>query len=382
MPAQVNEQEQTTDFLEMLQAATNQGKTNMTDQERVDAVLSTPFFMTSLTEDAENKDIISALNSLQWDGTPDEVAENFKAQGNACFRQGKRQFKDAIVFYTKGIQSKCRNESLNSVLFSNRAAVHLELGNYGSCLNDCAAAIRFDMNNLKAYYRSVKSLYALDRVDEGIEFCHLAMVADPDNVELQSLLVKLQEKKERFDEMERLRIVRSSEKAKAQQLLSDAILASGYRIKNEEGASGFQHPLAPTSKITLDAHGLSFPVLLLYPEFNQSDFISSFHEKDTFYSHFENIFQEAAPWDTKGEYSARSLDWYFEANDESRALLSVIKRVGLNTHGKNAMTRYVNLTLGDVLKDDRFTVVNGVCTFIILSRDNDFVVTFKEMRAK
>ena len=56
-----------------------------------------------------------------------EVAENFKTQGNACFVEGKRKFKDAIKFYTQGIEAKAEDNHLNSVLHSNRAAVHLEL---------------------------------------------------------------------------------------------------------------------------------------------------------------------------------------------------------------------------------------------------------------
>ena len=99
------------------------------DKERIDAVLSHPLFMDEFSTDfeMENTEIASALESLHFNGTPLEEAENYKQQGNACFAAGKSRFKDAITFYTLGIQAKCENDEINSVLHSNRAAVHLEL---------------------------------------------------------------------------------------------------------------------------------------------------------------------------------------------------------------------------------------------------------------
>ena len=62
-----------------------------------------------------------------------EMAENFKHQGNACFKEGPRKYQNAIKFYTQGIECKVDNELLlNSALHSNRAAVHLELCTSGT----------------------------------------------------------------------------------------------------------------------------------------------------------------------------------------------------------------------------------------------------------
>jgi hypothetical protein len=98
-----------------------------TDQERIDAVLQTPFFMNTLDINPESTDIIAALTALQMEGPPEEVAANFKNQGNQCFNDGN--FKDAILYYTKGILVSCSDQHLLSLLFSNRAAVHLCLCN-------------------------------------------------------------------------------------------------------------------------------------------------------------------------------------------------------------------------------------------------------------
>ena len=55
-----------------------------------------------------------------------EIAENFKNQGNECFKEGKVRYKDAIEFYRKGLEQEC-NPTLKSTLLSNRAAVHIEM---------------------------------------------------------------------------------------------------------------------------------------------------------------------------------------------------------------------------------------------------------------
>ena len=98
-------------------------KSNKTDQERVDAVLNTPFFMTSLNDTEDPT--IEALQNLQYDGSPQEIAQNFKSNGNSCFKQGK--YKDAIEFYSKAIAQPLLDNNFASILYSNRAAVNLIL---------------------------------------------------------------------------------------------------------------------------------------------------------------------------------------------------------------------------------------------------------------
>lgn len=59
-----------------------------------------PLFMTSLPADDENEEL-AALQALAYEGTPLENAQNFKEQGNECFKA--KQWKDAKEFYGKGI---------------------------------------------------------------------------------------------------------------------------------------------------------------------------------------------------------------------------------------------------------------------------------------
>lgn len=54
-----------------------------------------------------------------------EVAQNFKEQGNEYFK-GKR-YREALGFYTQGVDAKPTNVVLEEGLLCNRAACNLEL---------------------------------------------------------------------------------------------------------------------------------------------------------------------------------------------------------------------------------------------------------------
>lgn len=57
-----------------------------------------------------------------------EIAQNFKEQGNDYFK-GKR-YREALGFYTQGIDAKPTDLTLLDALLCNRAACNLELRKY------------------------------------------------------------------------------------------------------------------------------------------------------------------------------------------------------------------------------------------------------------
>nr|AAI25258.1 Ttc4 protein [Mus musculus] len=87
------------------------------------------------------------------------------------------------------------------------------------------------------------------------------------------------------------------------------ILLDGLSSENPYGA-----------RLSIDDQGrLSWPVLFLYPEYAQSDFISAFHEDTRFIDHLMAMFSEAPSWDSEHKYHPENLEVYFE--DEDRAEL-------------------------------------------------------------
>ena len=54
------------------------------------------------------------------------ISEVYKNEGNDEYK--KKNFNNAIYFYTEGINVDCKDEELNAKLYSNRAAAHFNLG--------------------------------------------------------------------------------------------------------------------------------------------------------------------------------------------------------------------------------------------------------------
>ena len=54
------------------------------------------------------------------------IAEVYNNEGNDEFK--KKEFNNAIHFYTEGIKVNCNDTELKAKLFSNRATAHFYLG--------------------------------------------------------------------------------------------------------------------------------------------------------------------------------------------------------------------------------------------------------------
>ena len=54
------------------------------------------------------------------------IAEVYKNEGNDEY--GKKNFRNAVYFYTEGIKVNCKDEELKAKLYGNRAEAHFRLG--------------------------------------------------------------------------------------------------------------------------------------------------------------------------------------------------------------------------------------------------------------
>lgn len=290
---------------------------------------NTPLFMKELpSEGQENGEdstgVLDALQSLTFDGTPDEVAENFKSQGNEYFI-GKR-YKEAKGFYTQGIDAFPTNKKLQETLLINRAACNLPLENYGMVLKDCSAALEINPESVKAFFRSSKALFALKRFVEAIDCCDHALLHDAKNEEVKKLRTQIEKKKGEEERKEKEKIERERREKEIKLTLNKAFLARGLWIETStkppenptpvhfdpESIKGTQSandiPLTQNTWRSPDPirTPIVFPVIFFYPQYRQSDMISHFHEDTTLQAHLEMMFSGSVetrmPWDSKGDY--------------------------------------------------------------------------------
>ncbi|KAI6093514.1 TPR-like protein [Hypoxylon rubiginosum] len=302
----------------------------MTSKKTVDEVVAelkaTPFFMTEL----EENDDTEAFKALAYEGTPLEVASDFKEQGNECFRV--KRWADAKEFYTKGVlvlaaeeRKRAKGEpnpketqedvksqrSVLESLYVNRAACHLELKNYRSCWLDCGAALRLNATNLKAYYRSSRAFLAVGRIEEADDACARGLALDENNGPLKAVardIVKRSEEAAARQKKENERLMREKRRA--------MLIRAALKARNIKTRTTAQPPEMEDAKLQLvpdpddPRSTLSFPAVLLYPAHLQSDFVKAFNETDTLAEHLAYVFP--LPWDAAREYTPAGVECYME----------------------------------------------------------------------
>ncbi|KAI8331901.1 hypothetical protein BC941DRAFT_359789 [Chlamydoabsidia padenii] len=320
-----------------------------------------PLFMSHLPD--EENETLTALQSLVFDGTPEEIAENFKNQGNDCFKAGKLKYKDAISFYTRAIDTECKDQQIMEACYANRAAVNLELGNYGKVLRDCAKCLAINPSNVKALYRSARGLFQLDRPDEAYDCCVHALNVDPDNTAVQALQTKIQK---RQDELKARAAAKAERQRKEQQAIEEKAAALARRKITMDVQDKTMYDAA-TIHYDPDTDVVTWPVFFLYPEHKESDYIQQFDENNTFQDHIDVMLEQPAPWDPDHVYSPNNVNVYFENNQGAHpSLLKVGNK----------------LPLAKVLALDQYVVTNGVPSFIILPKSGEFKDQFLDKYKK
>ncbi|KAF8803757.1 40S ribosomal protein S7 [Phlegmacium glaucopus] len=334
-------------------------KPRPTEDETLAAFESVPLFMKSLPEGDNQDSSLSALQSLIYEGTPDEIAQNFKEEGNDYFK-GKR-FREALGFYTQALDAKPTDPVILEAILCNRAACNLELGNYGSVLRDCSKAITLNGKSSKAYYRSASALLSLGRVEEALDCCTRCLAYDIDNpgvkaLQKRTLTIKKETDRRERKEQERLR---KEEEAKIKMQIA-------FRERNlinlpKPGSS--ISPVVPHFDPN-DPTGstLILPVFFLYPQYATSDVISEFVEDTTFRAHIEAMFPPNAPaphWDLKKEYLPANLVTY--ASTRRKRLLKVGKGMTLRDVFKAAKAKEGQASDGLEVKD-------GCLSFVVMPK--------------
>eukprot|EP00050_Salpingoeca_kvevrii_P020250 m.96353 g.96353 ORF g.96353 m.96353 type:complete len:394 (+) comp8788_c0_seq1:97-1278(+) len=350
----------------------------LTEENWEEELEKMPIFMTKTPtpEEVAANPHLAALHDLIQDSTPHELAVYAKTHGNAAMAKAKAatakklrdsEYHNAIDRYTEGIElgDKLEDKELLSVLFSNRAAVNLQLGNNRKVILDCMDAISTNSKNIKAYYRAAQACAKLKRFAEAIQWCDDGLVVEPTNAALSQLRTATVKDQSAAQKLQRKREREIRKQEKAEKKLSDAIKLRNITLDGpiEETPTG--------AIVHFDENDLLvWPVIFLYPEFQQTDFIADFHEGTSFMDHFNVMFPEEGPyaeWDTEHAYRASKLAIYYEI--ETGALHNFQVKVDPST------------MLLDVLRQDKFVVKSGTPNFHIVVAGSPFEKRYLERAA-
>ena len=116
----------------------------------------------------------------------EEDVAALKQKGNDAFV--RQRYHDALGHYTGAIAAaeKTKDGALIAVLFANRAATHLKLGDYAAAEKDASDAIASDGAYVKGYHRRAAALSAQGKFEKALEDYETVVRANPDNKTLQS----------------------------------------------------------------------------------------------------------------------------------------------------------------------------------------------------
>ncbi len=149
-------------------------------------------FMKDLPTDSESDTALEALQSLAFDGAPDEVALNFKSQANDYFKS--KRYREALGFYTQGIDAQPEDKGCwRHCMRIERLAIW-NCRNYGATLRDTSAVLGINARSEKAYYRATRALLALDRCQDAVDCAEHGLAVNPDNEAIRSLKTKAGER--------------------------------------------------------------------------------------------------------------------------------------------------------------------------------------------
>ncbi|KAM9129150.1 tetratricopeptide repeat protein 4 [Pangshura tecta] len=320
--------------------------------------------------DPEQNPDLACLQSIIFDEdrSPEEQANTYKNEGNEYFKE--KNYKKAVISYTEGLKKKCSDQDLNAVLYTNRAAAQFYLGNYRSALSDVSAARKLKPNHLKAIIRGALCHLELKNFPEAMAWCEEGLRIDSKEKKLvetrakadrlkraeqrDARKAKLKEKKEQSQKEVLLTAIKERniklflETSKEEDEISDGLAEMSLNGLSSDSTMG--------TKVYLDDNGsLNWPVLFLYPEYGQTDFISAFHEDSRFIDHIQVMFAELPPWDSERKYNPSNLELYFE--DEARE-----EMYQLNTEN----------TLLQTLQHQRYFVKAGTPAFLVLVKRSPF----------
>uniref|UniRef100_A0A8C5WM28 Tetratricopeptide repeat domain 4 n=1 Tax=Leptobrachium leishanense TaxID=445787 RepID=A0A8C5WM28_9ANUR len=331
-----------------------------------------PIFMKNAPSEItpENTPELACLQSILYDGTPEEQAKSHKDEGNEYFK-GK-DYKKAIAAYTEGIKKKCKDVELNAMLYTNRAAAQYHLGNNRSALNDATAARKLKPDHFKALIRGALCYMEMKNYAEALKWCDEGLKIDPIEKKLLETRAKAHKLQRAADRDAR----KSKHTEKKKQSVKDSVISAvterGIQLHKEcageedEESSALPYDEVSSENATgtqvfLDENGrLNWPVLFLYPEHMQTDFISAFHEDARFIDHLNGMFSEGLPpWDTDRKYQAQNLVVYFE--DEATESFYQVNP---------------ECTLLEAMQHKRFRVKAGSPSFLIFAQQSPFYLNY------
>ena len=343
-------------------------------QKEIAALQEYPLFMTELPEHPEDNVYLQSFQALQYEGNADEVGLDFLKSSKENLEKYKKskKFKDlkeSMIDICDAIDH-CENDPtcdhIKFRIFYHRETMQVMVKNWRYAVEDLAQGIKFinsmnkdeynkelnDGNIDDAYLKLIQSYIELKLFKKAKELIKLRKNAN-ENEGLKSYKDKYIEyeknieqlKQKLLDDLNKMETFKNMKNEKKIGLY-DELTSKGIKLENQlvNVPPGYE---AEIYKDEENKH--HFPILVLYEEFNMTDYIQDFAEDRLVSEILEIIYEDGyLPWDKEHRYSKSNSLLYLKCskihpitkieesfyypirNDESLIKVLTCKKVHMN----------------------------------------------------
>ena len=243
--------------------------------------LNHPLNCKELTPDMLEREEFQALQAMQYDGTPVEIARNFKNHayeqlGHLLLKKSKnteKDFQEAMHCFEQALEQKCGDDKLEFDLLLGKAKLNMLRGQFGKSKEDCLEALKRKKTDEQAWYILARSRIFVEKYQEAMDYISEGLSILPKSPKLQFVKAECETKrKEQIERVKKIEIINNVKEDEMMKVYRD-IRAKGIKL----GKRLHELPEVANKHVTLDKRGkLHFPVLILYDEFMVTDFIEDF----------------------------------------------------------------------------------------------------------
>ena len=343
-------------------------------QKEIAELQEFPLFMTELPEHPENNIYLESFQALQYEGKPDEVGLDFlkSSQENLDKYKKSKKFndlKEAMIDICNAIdhcESDVESNHIKFRIYYHRGTMQVLVKNWRYAVDDLSTSIKYikDMNQKEfdkelndgniddAYLKLIKSYIEIKSFSKAKELIKLrknvnsneGLISYKDKyIDMEKNIEKLKQKL--LDDLNKMEAFKNMENEK-QILLYDELTNKGIKLENQlvNIPSGYQAEIYKDEE-----NKYHFPILVLYEEFNMTDYIQDFAEDRLVSDILEIIFEDGnLPWDKEHRYSKTNCNLYLKCskihpvtkmeesfyypirNDESLIKVLTCKKVHMN----------------------------------------------------
>lgn len=343
-------------------------------QKEIAELQEFPLFMTELPEHPENNIYLESFQALQYEGKADEVGLDFlkSSQENLDKYKKSKKFndlKESMIDICNAIDH-CENDpECNHIKFRiyyHRGAMQVMVKNWRYAVEDLSDGIKYikDMSEKEfekelndghiddAYLKLIKSYIEIKLFSKAKELIRERKKVNEKEglksykeqyINMEKDIEKLKQKL--LDDLSKMEAFKNMENEK-QILLYDELTNKGIKLENQivNIPSGYQAEIYKDEE-----NKYHFPILVLYEEFNMTDYIQDFSEDRLVSDILEIIFEDGyLPWDKEHRYSKSNSNLYLKCskihpitkieesfyypirNDESLIKVLTCKKVHMN----------------------------------------------------